>query len=51
MEVRSMQDNPWRPPERNGAGDAAFTLGVLAVLFALIPIVGDVVYCLQPWVL
>ncbi len=38
-----MQDNPWRPPERNGAGDAAFTLGVLAVLFALIPIVGDVV--------
>lgn len=38
-----MDDSPWRPPERNGAGDAAFTLGVLAVVFALVPIVGDVV--------
>lgn len=32
---------PWCPPERNGAGDAAFTLGVLATIFAFVPIVGD----------
>ncbi len=38
-----MDYSPWRPPERNGVGDAAFTLGVLAVVFALVPIVGDFV--------
>lgn len=32
---------PWRPPERNGAGDAAFTLGVVAIVFVFVPIVGD----------
>ena len=34
---------PWRPPARNGAGDAAFTLGVLAMVFVFVPIVGDFV--------
>lgn len=38
-----MDYSPWRPPERNGAGDAAFTLGLLAVVFAFVPIVGDFV--------
>lgn len=38
------QDNtPWRPPARNGAGDAAFTMGVLAMVFVFVPIVGDFV--------
>jgi hypothetical protein len=34
---------PWRPPGRNGAGDAALTLGVLAMVFVFVPIVGDFV--------
>jgi hypothetical protein len=33
----------WRPPERNGPGDASFTLGVLAVVFVFVPVVGDFV--------
>lgn len=38
-----MDHSPWRPPERNGAGDAAFTLGVLAMVFVFVPLVGDFV--------
>ncbi|MCE0487270.1 hypothetical protein [Ornithinimicrobium sediminis] len=38
-----MDDSPWRSSERNGAGDAAFTLGVLAMVFVFVPIVGDLV--------
>ena len=37
-----MDHSPWRPPERNGAGDATFTLGVLAMVF-FVPLVGDFV--------
>ncbi len=35
--------SPWRPPARIGAGDAACTLGVIAMVFALVPIMGDFV--------
>ncbi|WP_109471923.1 hypothetical protein [Ornithinimicrobium cavernae] len=34
------RDRPVRYP-RNGAGDAALTAGVLAVLCAVVPIIGD----------
>jgi hypothetical protein len=34
---------PWRPPARNGAGDVAFTMGVFAMVFVFVPVVGDFV--------
>jgi hypothetical protein len=36
-------DASWHRSARNGAGDAALTSGMVSMVFALVPLVGDVV--------